>query len=82
MAPSAYSWRKRGFSTRQAAEYIGLSPSWLRKKRLRGADDPGDPGPRFIKLEGGMVLYMREHLDAWLDARLARSDTTPIPEAP
>ncbi len=67
MAPSAHNWKKRGFSTREAAEYIGRSASWLRKKRLRGADDPGDPGPRWLKTDGGSAIYLREELDAWLD---------------
>ena len=60
---------KRGFSTPQAAEYIGRSASWLRKKRLRGADDPTDPGPKFRKPATGSVLYLKEDLDAWLDAQ-------------
>jgi len=63
---------KRGFSTREAANYIGHSVSWLQKKRLRGADDPGDPGPRYLKTEGGLAIYLREDLDAWLD-RLSES---------
>ena len=64
---------KRGYSTREAAVYIGRSASWLRKKRLRGRDDPGDPGPRYLKPDFGSVLYLREALDAWLES-LARSD--------
>jgi hypothetical protein len=67
MAESAFSWRKRGFTTVQAAEYIGRSPSWLRKKRLRGIADPGDPGPRYLKTEGGSAIYLKEDLDGWLD---------------
>jgi len=67
MASSAHSWKKRGFSTREAGEYIGRSASWLRKKRLRGTDDPGDPGPRYLKTEAGSAIYLREDLDAWLD---------------
>ncbi len=58
---------KRGFGTTHAAVYIGRSPSWLRKKRLRGADDPGDPGPRWFKTSTGGAIYLREDLDAWLD---------------
>jgi hypothetical protein len=64
---------KRGFTTPQAAEYIGRSPSWLRKKRLRGVDDPGDPGPRYLKTEGGSAIYLKEDLDGWLDGLLQRS---------
>ncbi len=73
MAPSAHSWKKRGFTTREAGEYIGRSASWLRKKRLRGPDDPGDPGPSYLKAEGGSVIYLKEALDAWLDGLATRS---------
>jgi hypothetical protein len=73
MAASSFSWRKRGFTTRQAADYIGRSPSWLRKKRLRGVEDPGDPGPRYLKTETGSVIYLVEHLDEYLDQLAAQS---------
>lgn len=63
---------KRGFATREAGAYIGRSASWLRKKRLRGSDDPGDPGPRYLKTEAGSAIYLREDLDRWLDALAAR----------
>ncbi len=76
MAPSTHAARKRGYTTREAAEYIGRSASWLRKKRLRGDADPGDPGPRYLKTEGGSAIYLREDLDAWLDG-LARGGRTP-----
>ena len=66
-------FRKRGFTTRQAADYIGLSPSWLRKKRLRGAADPGTPGPTYIKLENGLAIYLVEELDRWLDEHREQS---------
>ncbi len=72
MAPSAYS-SKRGFSTCEAASYIGRSPSWLRKKRLRGGADPGDSGPRYLKTSTGAAIYLREDLDAWLDGLAEQS---------
>jgi hypothetical protein len=59
---------KRGYTTGEAAIYIGRSVSWLRKKRLRGVDDPGDPGPRYLKTNGGSAIYLREDLDGWLDS--------------
>jgi hypothetical protein len=74
MAPSAYSWKnKRGFTTREAGEYIGRSASWLRKKRLRGTEDPGDPGPPYLKTDGGSAIYLKEDLDAWLDSHARRN---------
>jgi hypothetical protein len=60
-------FQKRGFATSEAAAYIGRSASWLRKKRLRGIDDPGDPGPRYRKAEAGSTIYLKEDLDAWLE---------------
>jgi hypothetical protein len=72
MAQSTYSWRKRGFTTTQAGEYIGRSASWLRKKRLRGVDDPSDPGPPYIKTPTGAAIYLKEDLDAYLDALAVR----------
>jgi hypothetical protein len=67
---------KRGFTTPEAAIYIGRSSSWLRKRRLLGLDDPGDHGPRYLKTEGGSAIYLREDLDAWLDT-LERSFAAP-----
>ncbi len=64
---------KRGYSTGEAAIYIGRSVSWLRKKRLRGIDDPGDPGPRYLKTDGGSAIYLKEDLDAWLDSLAAQA---------
>src|SRR5205823_10079264 len=63
--PSADS--KRGYSTAEAAVYIGKSVSWMRKKRLKAVDDPGDAGPRFIKTPAGPEIYLREELDHYLD---------------
>jgi predicted DNA-binding transcriptional regulator AlpA len=47
--------------TPRAAEYVGLSPSTLEKKRLSGG------GPTFIRLGGRAVGYDVRDLDAWLD---------------
>ena len=65
--------RKRGFTTSEAATYIGRSVSWLRKKRLRGIDDPGDRGPGYLKADGGSAIYLKEDLDAWLDGLARRA---------
>jgi hypothetical protein len=60
---------RRGFGTVDAGHYIGRSASWLRKKRMRGALDPGDPGPRFRRTAGGFPVYLREDLDSWLEGK-------------
>lgn len=54
-------------STQEAAQYVGLSRSYLEKKRLTGG------GPRYAKL-GTRVVYDVNDLDAWVNARM-RSHT-------
>jgi hypothetical protein len=85
MAPerdTASSWKKRGYNTREAAEYIGRSAAWLRQKRLRGRDDPGDPGPRYLTTtSGASTIYLRQDLDAWLDALVGRQEQPQSPRA-
>jgi len=51
----------------EAGEYLGFTPGWLAKLRMRGGD-----GPRFIKL-GRKVRYERSALDEWIAAGRARS---------
>jgi excisionase family DNA binding protein len=46
-------------SVREAAQYIGLSKTFLDHRRISGN------GPTFLKV-GGRVLYERDALDAWL----------------
>lgn len=46
----------------QAADYIGLSKSFLDKARMTGT------GPVFAKL-GSTVIYSTADLDAWVAAR-------------
>lgn len=64
---------RRALRTVPAADYLGLSPSLLRKYRSRGVDDPQDKGPEFIKVSPSIVLYEITALDAWLDSRRAAS---------
>lgn len=59
-----------------AANYLGVSPSLLRKWRGRGPDDPGSHGPEFIKVGRTLVLYEIKALDAWLDRHIALSAGT------
>jgi hypothetical protein len=54
-------------STRQAAEYLGISVSWLNKARTRIG------GPIYCKV-GSKVIYQERDLQEFLDARL-RSHT-------
>jgi excisionase family DNA binding protein len=59
---------KRGFTEEEAAFYLGVSRSFLRQSRMDGVRKNRTPGPPFVKL-GRMIRYVREDLDAWLDAQ-------------
>ena len=48
-------------NNKQAADYIGVSPSTLNSWRVRNPD-----GPRFIKV-GRSVRYLKNDLDQWLE---------------
>ena len=53
-------------STRQAAEYLGLSTRTLDRYRVSG------DGPVFHRF-GGRVRYLRDDLDVWAASRRRRS---------
>lgn len=53
----------RGWNVDMAARYTGLTISTLNKMRCRG------DGPKFIRLAPNRVAYLREDLDAWIDAK-------------
>lgn len=59
---------KRGFKEREAAQYIGMSCSFLRQDRMNGFRKQRTPGPNYIKI-GKSVRYLKEDLDAWLEHR-------------
>ncbi len=46
----------------EAANYVGMSDSWLRQSRMRGNPD----APPYIKI-GKAVRYLKADLDAWLE---------------
>ncbi|MCX7109410.1 MAG: DNA-binding protein [Proteobacteria bacterium] len=58
---------KRAFSDKEAADYIGMSESYLRISRMDGDRANRTPGPNFIKI-GKAVRYLKEDLDAWLES--------------
>ena len=51
---------KRFLSTREAADYVGLSPKTLARRRAGGG------GPRYIK-RSNRVIYEVVDLDAWME---------------
>lgn len=54
---------RRYLDTRQAAQYMGLSASWLAHARLRGE------GPTWIQIPGSRIVkYEVSDLDDWLSA--------------
>jgi len=48
--------------TNEAANFLGVSASWLNKSRMGGS------GPVYLKL-GGAVRYAQPDLEAWLAAQ-------------
>lgn len=58
---------KKVFSEIETAEYIGMSRSFLRQSRMEGNRDNRTPAPPFIKI-GRSVRYLKDDLDAWLNA--------------
>lgn len=62
---------KRGFTEKEAAEYIGMSRSFLRQDRMNGIRKNRTPGPPYVK-NGRAVRYLKEHLDEWLNLHIVR----------
>lgn len=59
--------QKRALNEKEAAVYIGMSPSFLRQARSNGDRLNRTPSPRHIKI-GRSVRYLIEDLNSWLDA--------------
>jgi predicted DNA-binding transcriptional regulator AlpA len=53
-------------TTEEAAEYLGVSPSWQVQSRGRG------DGPPYVKI-GRAVRYAKTALDAWVQSRTMSS---------
>lgn len=54
-------------STKQAAEFLGVSCSFLEKDRWRGARIP------FIRLANRAIRYRMSDLEAYIESQLMRS---------
>jgi len=50
---------------RQAADYVGVSLSYLRKSRSEGCPGNRTQSPNFVKING-RVFYRRTDLDTWV----------------
>ena len=57
----------RMLTEQQAAEYIGMSRSFLRKSRMDGNRSGHTPGPPFVKI-GRSVRYLPADVLAWIEA--------------
>lgn len=54
-------------TTAEAANYLGISQSWLRQARMRGRKD----APPFVRI-GRAVRYRIQDLDDWLEVNKRR----------
>jgi hypothetical protein len=61
--------KPRAMRTADAAKYLGISATYMRKLRTIAPDDPQPKGPAFRKLSYNIVLYEVAALDAWLESR-------------
>jgi predicted DNA-binding transcriptional regulator AlpA len=59
---------KRAFTEAEAAEYIGMSRSYLRQDRMTGPRETRTTGPPWVQI-GRAIRYLKEDLDAWLERR-------------
>lgn len=56
----------RGLSEQEAAHYLGISRSALRKGRMEGPRLTHIPPPPFVRI-GRKILYLRDDLDRYLE---------------
>src|SRR5579863_2811098 len=68
---------RRALRTTDAARYLGISPSLLRKMRARGPDDPLGVGPAYIRLSASLIVYEIAALDSWLESHEPVGSRTP-----
>lgn len=60
----------RHLSVREAADYLGLTKSWLDQLRCRTSETER-PGPPFHQpVPGGKVTYKKSELDKWKAGRI------------
>lgn len=57
---------KQSYKEREAAKYLNMSPSYLRKARIGLFDHHPTPPPKFIRVGTRGIRYLKEDLDAWL----------------
>lgn len=68
---------RRALRTADAARYLGISCSLLRKMRTRGPEDPLGAGPTYIRLSPSLIVYEITALDTWLDSHAGHGGSQP-----
>ena len=63
-----YMINKRLLTEIEAAEYIGMSRSFLRQGRMDGVRVNCTPAPKWIKIGLRSVRYAIEDLDEWINS--------------
>jgi predicted DNA-binding transcriptional regulator AlpA len=63
---------KRCLTEKEAAHYIGMSASYLKKDRMEGRIGGRTPGPKYLKI-GKSIRYLKEDLDQWLETKCLNS---------
>lgn len=60
---------KRLYTTKEAAAYMGISESYLKKIRCEGQIRERLGPPPFIRIGSGRkgIRYVKEDLDTWID---------------
>jgi hypothetical protein len=54
------------FKEKEAANYLGVSESYLRKSRCEGIRERKTPAPPFVRIDGG-IFYRLTDLQDWVD---------------
>ena len=65
--------RPRGVCEFDAATYLGISPSTLRKSRMNGRREGHMPAVPFVRA-GRRVIYLISDLDHWLEVHKVQFD--------
>lgn len=66
----------RAVSEGDAAKYVNISVSALRKSRMNGSRENHLPPPPFVRI-GRKILYLIDDLDRWLESnRVTASSMT------
>ncbi len=70
--------QKRLYAEPEAAEYCGVSRTFLRQSRMNGNRENRTPGPQFVRVGKRSIKYKLEDLDAWIDQWPASDGCEPV----